>query len=79
MKTARYWQIALFLAPAVLIYSLFSALPLLDTLRQGFYTSNDAGVTSFVGLDNYRTILFDSDWSQAFWKHPMKGRCVHAC
>ena len=67
MKTARFWHIAVFLAPAVIIYSLFSALPLLDTLRQGFYTSNDAGVNTFVGFDNYRTILFDPDWSVAFW------------
>ncbi|SFH67286.1 raffinose/stachyose/melibiose transport system permease protein [Collimonas sp. OK307] len=61
------WHIVVFLAPAVIIYSMFSALPLLDTLRLGFYTSNDAGVHSFVGLANYHTILFDSDWSKAFW------------
>ena len=67
MKTIRAWQLAVLLAPAVLIYALFSALPLLDTLRLGFYTANDAGVRSFVGLDNYRTILFDPDWSAAFW------------
>ena len=80
MKTARFWQIAVFLGPAVLIYSLFSALPLLDTLRLGFYSISDAGVHSFVGLDNYRTILFDSDWSQAFWNamlNNLKFFCMH--
>jgi len=80
VKTARFWQIAVFLAPAVLIYSLFSALPLLDTLRLGFYSISDAGVHSFVGLDNYRTILFDSDWSQAFWNamlNNLKFFCMH--
>ncbi|MFC5473774.1 carbohydrate ABC transporter permease [Paraherbaspirillum soli] len=66
-RPAPPWHIALFLAPAVIIYSLFSALPLLDTLRLGFYTSSDAGVHSFVGLSNYHTILFDPDWSAAFW------------
>ncbi|WP_016833686.1 hypothetical protein [Herbaspirillum lusitanum] len=35
MKTARPWHIVAFLAPAVIIYSMFSALPLLDTLRLG--------------------------------------------
>lgn len=67
MKKAFPWQIVVFLAPAVIIYSMFSALPLLDTLRLGFYTTNDAGVHRFVGLSNYHIILFDSDWSKAFW------------
>lgn len=67
MKKAFPWHIVIFLAPAVIIYSMFSALPLLDTLRLGFYTTNDAGVHSFVGLSNYHIILFDSDWSNAFW------------
>ncbi|HWZ49786.1 MAG TPA: sugar ABC transporter permease [Herbaspirillum sp.] len=67
MKTARLWHIAAFLAPAVLVYSLFSALPLIDTLRLSLFATDDAGVHSFVGLDNYRTILFDSSWSVGFW------------
>lgn len=67
MKKTFPWHIAVFLAPAVVIYSMFSALPLLDTLRLGFYTTSDAGAHSFVGLSNYHTILFDSDWSAAFW------------
>lgn len=61
------WHIAVFLAPAVLIYSVFSALPLLDTLRLGFFSSNDAGHTTFVGLANYLTILTDPTWSESFW------------
>jgi raffinose/stachyose/melibiose transport system permease protein len=80
VKTIRAWQLAVLLAPAVLIYALFSALPLLDTLRLGFYTANDAGVRSFVGLDNYRTILFDPDWSAAFWNamwNNVKFFCIH--
>lgn len=67
MKPVFPWHIAVFIAPAVLIYSMFSALPLLDTLRLGFYASSDAGQHSFVGLNNYQTILFDSAWSSAFW------------
>lgn len=67
MKKAFPWHIAVFLAPAVVIYSMFSALPLLDTLRLGFYTTSDAGIHTFVGLSNYHTILFDADWSAAFW------------
>jgi raffinose/stachyose/melibiose transport system permease protein len=80
VKKVRAWQLLVFLAPAVVIYSMFSALPLADTLRLGFYTSNDAGVKSFVGLDNYRTILFDPDWSAAFWNamwNNVKFFCIH--
>jgi raffinose/stachyose/melibiose transport system permease protein len=61
------WQLVAFLLPAVLIYSLFSALPLADTLRQGLFVSDDAGRASFAGLSNFRTVLFDPDWSAAFW------------
>ncbi|NRR30478.1 sugar ABC transporter permease [Oxalobacteraceae bacterium] len=67
MKNAFPWHVVVFLAPALLIYSLFSALPLMDTLRLGFYSTNDAGAYSFTGLANYRTILFDPEWSAAFW------------
>jgi raffinose/stachyose/melibiose transport system permease protein len=56
-----------FLAPAVVVYAMFSALPLADTLRLGFYATDDAGVREFVGLANFRTILGDPEWSAAFW------------
>ncbi|MDW5415526.1 sugar ABC transporter permease [Iodobacter sp. CM08] len=61
------WHIVVFLTPAVLIYSVFSALPLLDTLRLGFFTTSETGQQSFAGLANYYTILFDPEWSHAFW------------
>jgi raffinose/stachyose/melibiose transport system permease protein len=67
LKTAFPWHIAVFLAPALLIYTLFSALPLLDTLRMGLYTVGDDGQAHFSGLANYSTILFDPLWSAGFW------------
>ncbi|MEC5162641.1 raffinose/stachyose/melibiose transport system permease protein [Janthinobacterium sp. CG_23.3] len=67
MKRAFPWHVVVFLAPAVLVYSLFSALPLLDTLRLGFYATSESGHYSFAGLSNYATILLDPQWSQAFW------------
>ena len=66
-QAARPWQLLVFLAPAVLVYAIFSALPLADTLRLGLYSVDDSGARSFVGLANYRTILLDPDWSAAFW------------
>ncbi|AOY01408.1 carbohydrate ABC transporter permease [Jeongeupia sp. USM3] len=67
MKRAFPWHIAVFLAPAFLIYTAFSALPLLDTLRLGFFTTHDSGHQSFVGLANYIKLLTDPDWSASFW------------
>ena len=57
----------LFLLPALLVYAVFSALPLLDTLRMGLYVADDSGATRFAGLVNFRTILLDADWSASFW------------
>ncbi|WP_432722170.1 sugar ABC transporter permease [Jeongeupia wiesaeckerbachi] len=67
MKRAFPWHIAVFLAPAFLIYTAFSALPLLDTLRLGFFTTHDSGQQTFVGLANYIKLLTDPDWSASFW------------
>jgi raffinose/stachyose/melibiose transport system permease protein len=61
------WQLVLFLAPALLVYALFSAMPLAQTLAQGFFSADDGGHAVFVGLDNFRTILLDPDWSAGFW------------
>ena len=61
------WWVPVFLAPALLIYGVFSALPLLHTLRLGFYATDDTGAASFAGWSNFLTILTDPDWSQAFW------------
>ena len=66
-QSIKPWQLGVFLAPAVLVYSLFSALPLLDTLRLGFLQAGDTGPSHFVGLDNFKTILLDPGWSEAFW------------
>ena len=67
MKLGFSWRVLVFIAPALLIYTTFSALPLLDTLRLGLYSADDHGVRSFAGLANYATILNDPQWSEAFW------------
>ncbi len=61
------WRTAVFLLPALLIYAVFSAVPLLDTLRLGLYAADDTGALHFVGLAQYATILGDPQWSQQFW------------
>ena len=53
-----------FLAPAVLIYTVFMIFPLFDSLRLA--CSRDGG-GAFVGLDNYATLLTDPIWAPRFW------------
>ncbi len=60
-------HIVVFLAPAVLIYSVFMIYPLLDSIRLSFYTADQAGVTTFSGFANYVTIFTDEAWSNSFW------------
>ena len=52
-------HILVFLAPALLIYTLFMIYPLIDTLRLSLYASTPQDKTQeiFVGFDNYKTLL----------------------
>jgi raffinose/stachyose/melibiose transport system permease protein len=60
-------HIVVFLAPAVLIYSIFMVYPLFDTLRLSFFTQDDRNVETFAGLQNYVRLMTDSNWAPAFW------------
>lgn len=58
-----------FLAPAVIIYSLFLTLPLLDSLRASFYDRQPDGSQVFVGLANFQRLANDpnqTDYSEHF-------------
>jgi len=60
------WHVPVFLAPAVLVYTLFSAWPLVDTLRLSAYGTGADGSVAFVGLQNFRTLLLDAQWFESF-------------
>ncbi|NBS26841.1 MAG: sugar ABC transporter permease [Gammaproteobacteria bacterium] len=60
------WHIAIFLAPAVLVYSTFMIFPLFGTLQLSLYTTFEQQ-TSFVGFGNFKTLFGDPRWSGAFW------------
>ncbi|QUX91382.1 ABC transporter permease [Marinomonas sp. A3A] len=60
------WHLVFFLGPGLLIYVVFSVYPLLDTLVLSLYNEQQ-GQTSFVGLQNFITLVTDDTWSQAFW------------
>jgi raffinose/stachyose/melibiose transport system permease protein len=60
------WHIAVFLAPALLIYTAVMVIPLVETLRLSFFKSVDQTDT-FAGLANFQTLLFDERWAHSFW------------
>ena len=80
MQAGFSWRVVVFLLPALAIYAVFSALPLLDTLRLGLFTADENGVRTFSGMANYLTILQDPQWSQSFWNamaNNLKFFCIH--
>jgi len=60
------WHIAVFLAPAVLIYTAVMILPLIETLRLSLFNVAD-NQSIFVGFDNFKVLFGDDRWSVSFW------------
>lgn len=60
------WHIAVFLAPAVLVYTAIMILPLFGTMQLSLFRVENQQ-SFFVGLDNFRTLLGDEHWSASFW------------
>ncbi len=59
-------HVIVFLAPAVLVYTIIMIFPLFDTLRLALFSEVDQQRV-FVGLDNFKTLFGDPHWSDAFW------------
>jgi len=57
--------LALFLAPALLIYAAFTLYPVLRTFYNAFHTIKPQGVVEFVGLGNFVALL---SADPVFWK-----------
>jgi len=63
---ARYRLLALFVLPALIVYTAFAVYPLLSSVVLSFFDS-DAGANVFVGVENY-VFLFTDPWqSERFW------------
>jgi raffinose/stachyose/melibiose transport system permease protein len=60
------WHIAVFLAPAVLVYTAIMIIPLFGTLNLSLFNKGPDGV-AFVGLGNFSTLFGDPRWSASFW------------
>ena len=56
------WHIVVFLAPAVIIYTVIMVYPLVDSLRLSLYAENDNHEEVFVGLDNYQRLFTEEVW-----------------
>ena len=61
------WHIAVFLAPAVLVYTAIMIVPLFGTLNLSLFNQTPERTSEFVGLANFQTLFGDPRWSRAFW------------
>ena len=68
-RDAAPWTtyIVAFLAPAAIVYTVFSIYPLIDTIRLSLYTTDGSGNVHFTGLSNFVTLLTDTHWAGPFW------------
>lgn len=62
-KTRAAWVGFLFVLPAVLYFLVVYTYPFLETIKLSFFQTK-SGITSFVGIDNYRTVFKD----RLFWQ-----------
>jgi raffinose/stachyose/melibiose transport system permease protein len=61
------WHIAVFLAPALLVYTAIMIVPLFGTLNLSLFAQTPERTSEFVGLANFRTLFGDPLWADAFW------------
>ena len=68
-RDATPWTtyIVAFLAPAAILYTVFSIYPLADTIRLSLYASDSNGNVHFTGIDNFVMLLTDARWAGPFW------------
>lgn len=60
-------HIAIFLAPALLVYTLFMIYPMFASLWLSLNNATAEGKDHFVGLANYQTLLTNEQWSRPLW------------
>lgn len=59
-----YW--ILYILPALIIYIIFMAYPLIDSLRLSMYSGNSSSNRVFVGFQNFKRLFFDESLSIRF-------------
>lgn len=63
----QWHHLVVFVLPAMLLYSVFMSLPLLDSLRLSLYQTQSDSSLVFVGLKQFSILFTDSDYSPRFW------------
>ena len=66
VRRPRRWHIAVFLLPALVVYTAVMILPLFETLRLSLFNTVD-GQPAFVGLSNFATLFGNERWASDFW------------
>ncbi len=60
-------HILVFLGPAVILYTAFMVIPLIDSLRLSFFDINAQNQSFFVGMQNYIKLFTNSNFAPFFW------------
>jgi raffinose/stachyose/melibiose transport system permease protein len=63
LEAKNRWVWMLFLLPALAIYILFMALPLLGSIRLSLFTGEGIVPKTFIGLGNFDKLIHDPIWS----------------
>jgi raffinose/stachyose/melibiose transport system permease protein len=61
-------HILVFLAPAVLLYTIFMVFPLINSLRLSFFNINAQNQQTFVGMQNYIKLFTNENFAPFFWR-----------
>ena len=64
---SRFWQAYLLLLPSIITILLWQYFPLLRGSVMAFQDYRLIGESTFVGLDNFGTVLWDADWWKSIW------------
>jgi len=60
-------HILVFLAPAIIIYTIFMVYPLINSMRLSFYEITPQNKEVFTGLNNYVRLFSDVNYAPRFW------------
>ena len=66
-KGNKNWDWCFYLLPALVVYTLFMAYPLLNSLRLSFFTGSGFELSRFIGFDNYIRLFKDPQISERYW------------
>ena len=77
MRALRQWLVpALFLAPALLVFTWFKFIPMALGLRMSFYKVNFGAPNEWIGLENFSRVLEDEALGAAAWNTFLYVTCT---